>query len=226
LSVNDNYFVNIAKFRVFRSLAKLLFEGYDTKHDFISPTIYAKTNIRHLAKNDANNNPLRETTQAMSAIIGGCDVLTIQYGEDENYSIGSEQEQKRFRRISRNIQLILKEEAYLDKVIDPGAGSYYLEQLSSQILEKSWNLFLEIENNGGLIKAIKENTIQTKIQANRKALIDQMISNKNTFLGVNKHPNATEEWIEPIEPNKTSNGDFEALTPFNLEAYFSKPTAK
>ena len=79
LSVNENYFVNIAKFRAIRELVALLFSGYDSNYSAVSPTLFAKTSHRFLADNDHNNNLLRQTTQAMSAILGGCDVLTISY---------------------------------------------------------------------------------------------------------------------------------------------------
>lgn len=220
LSVNENYFVNIAKFRVIRSLVALLFKGHNTDYASKPPLIYGLTNLRHLAKNDANNNALRETTQAMSAVIGGCDVLTVDHSE-----FGSEKENKRFERISRNIQLILKEESYLGKVTDPAGGSYYLEELSNQLLNKAWELFLEIENKGGLTQAIKEDFIQLKIKENCEALVADMLDNSRTFLGVNKHPNSMEDWKEPRNNQAHQGIDFMALSPFFLENHFSKTAA-
>lgn len=221
LSVNENYFVNIAKFRVIQHLVRLIFKGYDATYAFKPVQIYAKTNLRHLAENDHNNNPLRETTQAMSAVIGGCDALTVSFA-----SIGSSeqlQNRERSRRIAKNIQLILKEEAYLNQVVDPSRGSYAIESLSNQLLEKAWSLFLAIEDEGGLIQSVTDNHVQTRIEANKTQLISDLQSNKRTFLGVNKHPNPTENWIDhsPIEA-KENSGDFSALTPFQLENYYSK----
>lgn len=220
LSVNENYFVNLAKFRVIRALIPLLMSGYDQNYKPAPITLYAKTNCRHLAKNDKNNNPLRQTTQAMSAVIGGCDVLTIDYGQ-----YGSAQEIERFKRIAKNIQLILKEEAYLDNVMDPAGGAYYIESLSTQILEKSWQLFLEIEENGGLIESLKKGIIQQKIDTNKAALIQDLNGGKRTFLGVNKYPNGTESWVESKPaPVESSTHVFETLSAFYLENYYSKPT--
>lgn len=215
LSVNENYFVNIAKFRVIKDLIQLVFRGYDAAYNIVHPTIYAKTNLRHLAQNDKDNNPLRETTQAMSAIIGGCDVLTITYGQH-----GSPNEVERFERIAKNIQLVLKEEAYLDKVVDPSGGSYALEAISEQLLTKSWALFQEIEKNGGLIASIHDNTVQDKIEANQKQLVSDLVDNSRTFLGVNKHPNATELWTTVSPENAESTSSFRPLLPFYLENYF------
>ncbi len=220
LSVNDNYFVNCAKFRVIRQLIGLLFKGYDADYEAAPVFIYAKTNIRHLAKNDKNNNALRQTTQAMSGVIGGCDVLTINYG-----TYGTPQEVDRFERIAKNIQLILKEEAYLDKVIDPSAGSYYIEALTAQLLEKSWNTFINLEENGGFIAALKENKIQDAIEKTRNALIDALNTKKKTFLGVNKYPNTMEKWTEVTPtPLAKSGTEFKPIIPFYLEGAYVEPT--
>lgn len=217
LSVNENYFVNMAKFRVIQDLVQLVFSGYNPDYSTQPVEIYARTNIRHLAQNDKNNNPLRETTQAMSAVIGGCDVLTVEYGRT-----GTTQEVARFQRLAKNIQLVLKEEAYLDKVVDPAGGSYYIESLSQQLLEKSWNLFLEVENAGGLIVALSSNLIQDKIQTTKAALIASLRDNKRTFLGVNKHPNNMEDWVEPTVEYVESETPFTPLRPFYLEHHFLK----
>lgn len=215
LSVNENYFVNIAKYRVIKDLIQLVFKGYDATYEIKSPVIYAKTSLRHLAQNDKNNNPLRETTQAMSAVIGGCDVLTITYGQH-----GTPQEVERFERIAKNIQLVLKEEAYLDKVLDPSGGSYAIEAISKQLLTKSWTLFQEIEKNGGLIAAVRNNVVQNKIAENQKQLIADMVDNSRTFLGVNKHPNAAETWVNSTDCNTDQPTAFIALQPFHLENHF------
>jgi methylmalonyl-CoA mutase len=217
LSVNENYFVNIAKFRVIKDLIQLVFKGYDASYSITPPTVYAKTNLRHLAKNDKNNNPIRETTQAMSAIIGGCDVLTVSFGKH-----GTAQEVERFERIAKNIQLVLKEEAYLDKVVDPSGGSYTIEAISKQLLTKSWALFQEIESKGGLIANILDNSIQNKIETNQNQLIADLTDNSRTFLGINKHPNASETWTNVSPNNAEHNSEFKPLIPFYLENYFPK----
>ncbi len=218
LSVNENYFVNIAKFRVIHDLVRHVFQQYDSAHDYTPVLIFAKTNIRHLAVNDQNNNVLRETTQAMSAVIGGCDVLTVSHLE-----IGSAQERARTRRIAKNIQLILKEEAYLNRVVDPSHGAYFIEDLSRQLIEKSWHLFCETENAGGLILELIANRIQAQINDNKKQLIADLRNQSKTFLGINKHPNAMEKWVDisPITPPPVLI-DFEPLRPFYLENQYIK----
>jgi methylmalonyl-CoA mutase len=153
----------------------------------------------------------------MSAVIGGCDVLTVDYSD-----FGSETEVTRFRRIAKNIQLILKEEAYLDKVVDPSGGAYYIESISDQLLQKAWKLFVETEAIGGLIEGLKSSTLQTRINTNKTQLISDLNSGKKTYLGVNKHPNNMEKWIDLNSETSTKTSEFSPLEPFYLENYFSK----
>ena len=128
-------------------------------------------------------------------------------------------------RMARNIQLVLKEEAYFDKVNDPSAGSYYIEDLTNQLVEKAWALFLNIEEQGGYISGLKSNYIQNEIQKNKVLLIDQLNSNNKMFLGVNKYQNTLEDWIK-VDKSKTTIGEFKALDPFILENYYTKSTEK
>ena len=173
LSVNDEYFTNIAKFRAYQVLLSEFFKSFDEFFELDLTLINGQTNFRHLAKNDRYNNLLRSTTQAMSAILGGCaNLLVTPFDKSNEVSV----------RMARNIQLVIKEEAYFDKVNDPSAGAYYIEDLTNQLIEKSWSLFLEIESKGGYIKAIEDNFIQSEIQKNKSLLIDQLNSSQKTFL--------------------------------------------
>ena len=213
LSVNENYFVNIAKFRTIRELVALLFTGYDAGYVASPVVVYAKTGVRYLAHNDRHNNLLRATTQAMSAIAGGCDALTIAFlpGEENE-------------RITKNIQLVLREEAYFDKVVDPSAGAYFIEGLEDQLIEKAWKLFVDIENKGGLIACMKNNTIQGLIEENQRFLVQQMNEGKRTFLGVNKFQNKLENRVEVNAPQNYNETEFQPLHPFRLEEFYAPKT--
>jgi methylmalonyl-CoA mutase len=216
LSVNDEYFTNIAKFRAYQILLGHFFKSFDDYFDLDNSVINGQTNYRHMAKNDRYNNLLRSTTQAMSAILGGCANLQVTPFDKSN--VVSE-------RMARNIQLILKEEAYFDKVNDPSAGSYYIEDLTNQLVEKAWALFLNIEEQGGYISGLKSNYIQNEIQKNKVLLIEQLNSNDKMLLGVNKYQNTLEDWIK-VDKSKTTIGKFKALDPFILENYYTKSTEK
>ena len=112
-------------------------------------------------------NMLRTQTEAMSAILGGTDSLTV-----EPFDIVFRNPDEFSERIARNQQLILKEEAYFDKVADPAAGSYYIENLTNLIADNAWKVFLEIEDRGGFLSCLKSGFIQNKLSeaASRRKL--------------------------------------------------------
>jgi methylmalonyl-CoA mutase len=115
-------------------------------------------------------NMLRTQTEAMSAVLGGTDSLTL-----NSYNTASSKPDDFSERIARNQQLILKEEAWFDKVADPSAGSYYIENLTALVAEYSWKLFLETENTGGFISALNSGFVSGKIadsadKANKNSL--------------------------------------------------------
>jgi len=120
-------------------------------------------------------NLLRTQTEAMSAILGGTDSLTV-----EPYDIVFRNPDEFSERIARNQQLILKEEAYFDKVADPGAGSYYIENLTNQIAENSWKLFLEIEDKGGFLSCLESGWIQRKLSESASGRISDIRSVKRS----------------------------------------------
>ena len=142
--------------------------------------IHCKTSSWNKTIFDTHVNMLRNTTEAMSAAIGGCNSLTVipfdePVGESDTFSL----------RISRNVQLILKEESRFDKVVDPGAGSYYIEKATESIANEAWKLFLEIEAKGGIIEAAKQGFVNEQIAAVR-AKRDKMIEgNRDNYVGSN-----------------------------------------
>ena len=214
LSVNADYFTNIAKFRAYQLLLNHFFEDFDDGFWLENTVVNGQTNYRHMTKNDRYNNLLRSTTQAMSAILGGCANLLIT-PFDKNNEISE--------RMARNIQLVIKEEAYFDKVNDPSKGSYYIEDLTNQLVNKSWALFLDIENHGGYKSCIESNYIQTQIKENKDLLINQLNSGDKMLLGINKYQSTLEDWIKISHPTQTK-GNFTPLTPFILENHYLNTT--
>ena len=105
-------------------------------------------------------NMLRTTTEAMSSVLGGTDSLTVN-AFDESFETPTDFGE----RIARNQQLLLKEESYLDKVVDPAAGSYYIETLTASIAKEAWNIFLTTEEKGGFVEAMKVGFVQDTINA-------------------------------------------------------------
>jgi methylmalonyl-CoA mutase len=143
LGIGNNYFFEIAKIRAIRILWKTILEQYKVEDTMLY--IHSETSIPKASDEDKNYDILRNTTRAMAAIIGGCDSLTV------NPHDSSDQKLDFSNRIARNIQHLLKEEAFFDKVNNPADGSYYIEQLTDEIATKSWKLFQDIETQGGFL---------------------------------------------------------------------------
>jgi methylmalonyl-CoA mutase len=155
----SGYFMEIAKLRAARILWSLIADAYaPADKEAFRMEIHSVTKVWNDTVDDPYINMLRSQTEAMSAVLGGTNSLTVN-PFDMAVNIPGEFSE----RIARNQQLILKEEAWFDKVTDPSAGSYYIENLTALIAENSWKLFLEIENNGGFISALDSGFAQEQI---------------------------------------------------------------
>lgn len=185
--VGNNYFFEIIKFRVFRSLWSKIVTAYQPEHRCSSAAyISAETGLLNKSLSDPNTNLLRQTTEAMSAVIGGVNELTV-----VPYDARSTNPTEKSERLATNISLLLKEESYFDKVIDPIGGAYSLETLSTFVEDKAWKLFLTLEKEG--VKTINESIEKTK------TIRTELIKDKKlTLIGVNKYFNpdtVTQNWL-------------------------------
>jgi len=152
----SNYFMEIAKLRAARILWSLIANAYaPADKKAFRMEIHSTTKVWNDKVEDPYINMLRTQTEAMSAILGGADSLTV-----NPFDIAVDKPDEFSERIARNQQLILREEAWFDKVADPSAGSYYIENLTALIAENSWKLFLEIENAGGFISALNSGFVR------------------------------------------------------------------
>lgn len=185
LSISNEYFLEIAKFRAFKIVFDHMMKGYGKEN--VKPFVNAVSLRRNKTIYDQHNNLIRGTAEAMSAAIGAVDSITI-LPFDETYKLSDEFSY----RMSRNIQLILKEESMLNRVSDASAGSYYIEQITHKIAEASWKLFLEIEKQGGYIESMKNKFIQQKVQLISEKQNTDFIGGKTTLVGTNKYPNKKE----------------------------------
>ena len=149
------YFPEIAKLRVL----PVLWGSFCSSHHLAgskSPRILTEIDPKEHSIGETEKNLLRSVTTAMSAIAGGSDLIMIRPPGDNLPN-----------RIARNIHHILREEAYLEKVDDPAAGSYYAEYLTSEFVDKSWDLFNKIESEGGFINSLNRGTLQKYRQGNQ-----------------------------------------------------------
>ena len=192
VSVGTNYFFEIAKLRALRELARTVLSAFSYQDTAIK--IVAHPSRRNKAIYDYNTNMLRTTTECMSAVLGGADwVVNMPY--DALYHKTNDFGQ----RISRNQLIVLKEESYFDAVQNAADGSYYVEELTHQLAEKALTLFKDIERNGGLLKQLKDGTVQRKIK--ESATREQQLFDEGviTLLGTNKHPNQDDKMKDNLE---------------------------
>ena len=135
ISLNDDFFPSIAKLRALKSLWQQVLSAWDSSFKLV-PNIEV-----HLTENaqsdDENYNKIKATTQAMSAVIGGTNRLYVYPSDSFKNKNGS----VFTRRIALNVQHLLQQESYLDRVIDASAGSYFIENLTEEITEKTWEVF-------------------------------------------------------------------------------------
>jgi methylmalonyl-CoA mutase len=183
-----NYFMEIAKYRAARLLWAHIVKAFGPSNDEVAKmNVHAVTSIWNKTLYDPHVNLLRTTTEAMSSIIGGIDSLTVRC-----FDLGTGNSTDFSERLSRNQQLLLKEESYLDRVIDPAAGSYYMENLTDSIATEAWKLFLEVDAQGGFIEAVDSGFIQERIRETSRKRDENLASRKHTILGVNQYPNFNE----------------------------------
>ena len=199
--ISANYFLEIAKFRAARMLWANIVKEYAPKTETecgnktaegtclcaCKMAVHAETSSFNLTLFDAQVNMLRTQTEAMSAALGGVDSMTVT-PFDSTYKEGDEFSE----RIARNQQLLLKEESHLGKVVDPAAGSYYIETLTVSIAEQAWALFLQVEEEGGMLAAIQAGKVQAAINASNASRQAAVSQRREILLGTNQYPNFTE----------------------------------
>lgn len=193
--IGSNYFMEIAKLRA----ARVLWANLVTAYNPISGEagkmfIHSTTSDWNKTIYDPHVNLLRTTTEAMSASIGGANSLHV-----KPFDAYFRKPEKWTERIARNTQIILKEEAYLDKVVDPGAGSYYIENLTDSICEGAWQLFLEIQEKDGYSTAFKNGFIQKEIGETAKKRNQYIAGGREVLLGTNQYPNSEEKIRDKVK---------------------------
>jgi methylmalonyl-CoA mutase len=202
LGVGTNYFMEIAKVRAARYLFASLLDIFQSENKKIF--INSFTSGWHDTIYDPYVNVLRTTNEAMSASIGGTDALVVR-----PFDKAFKKENDFSDRLARNIQIILKEESYFDKVIDPSAGSYYIENLTDSIIEESWKLFLEIDSKGGYLSALKEGFIQSKIEKTANTRLINIATRREILLGTNQFPNFNESVKSEVDKDAIDSSKVE-----------------
>ena len=230
-AIGGSYFMEIAKLRAFRILWAKLLSLHDNQFS-MPENIFIASETSQLNKTvyDPYVNMLRNATEAMSAILGGTDELTVL-----PFNFLFEQDDDFGKRIARNVQHLLRYETHLDEIKDIPAGAYYIENLTHIISEEVWHLFVENESKSGYESLAKSGEIKKAIEKNAARLIENFNKRKNILVGINNYPNFNETILEKIsdhtivqEPSGKKGLRFfrlsEALESLRLdiEASFSK----
>jgi len=226
-STGTHYFLEIAKYRAARLLWNKLANAYQpngSSEKQIPVYIRAETSTWNNTVFDPYTNMLRHSTEGMAAALAGCDSVTV-HPYDHAFTRPDEFSQ----RVARNTQVIFREEAHLDKVRDPAAGSYYIETLTDKVAEGAWNCFRDIEKQGGMLKAIREGYLQWTIEESRQKKDRDIAFRDKLFVGTNQYPNPDENQPEEAEPaytvasiRESENGDFSIDDNENIVASYAK----
>ncbi|TYP93983.1 heterodimeric methylmalonyl-CoA mutase large subunit precursor [Fodinibius salinus] len=194
-AVGMNHFMEIAKMRAARMLWAKLVKRFDPENPkSMSLRTHCQTSGWSLTKQDPYNNVARTTSEAMAAALGHTQSMHTN-ALDEAIALPSDFTS----RIARNTQTYLQEETGITKAVDPWAGSYYVEYLTDRIAHRAWELIEEVEELGGMAKAIETGVPKMRIEeaaAKKQARID---SGKETIVGVNKYQLDKEEPIDILE---------------------------
>ena len=208
MGISENYFMEIAKFRAARLLWAQIVKQYEPKCDCACKMcVNAVTTEYNMTIFDAHVNLLRSQTETMSAALAGVHSIVVTpfdaaYETPDDFS----------ERIARNQQLLLKEECHFNTVVDPGAGSYYVEELTTSIAKEAWKLFLSIEDKGGFLAAIKDGSVQEDINATNEKRHTLAAQRREFILGTNQFPNFNEKSDGKLPLNTTRlASEFEAL---------------
>ncbi len=181
-AIGSNYFFEIAKLRAARQMWKQIYSSFfPGKASEIR--IRANTSRWNKTVYDPHNNLLRATTEAMAAVLGGCETLMVGRFDDP-YAPANEFSQ----RLALNTQLILRDEAYFGRVHDPAAGCWYIESLTDSVARAAWRIFQEIERQGGIRKADWPSLV-APVAAKRKS---DIAKRKRAIIGVNQYANPKE----------------------------------
>ncbi|PIC88064.1 methylmalonyl-CoA mutase [Sporosarcina sp. P20a] len=198
-AIGMNYYMEIAKMRAARKIWAQMMQSFEPKNPkTLALRTHSQTSGWSLTEQDPYNNVTRTLVEANASSMGHTQSLHTN-ALDEAIALPTDFS----ARIARNTQLFLQEETMMTKVIDPWGGSYYVEKLTEELMEKAWELIGEIESLGGMAEAIETGLPKMKIEeaaAKRQAKID---SKAETIVGVNKYRLDTEDAIDILDIDNT-----------------------
>ena len=199
-AIGMNFFMEVAKLRAARILWSKIMKEFNPKKPSSSLLrVHCQTSGVSLQEKDPYNNIVRTSYEALAATLGGTQSLHTN-AFDEAMGLPTEFSS----RIARNTQLIMQEELGITKVIDPLAGSYYVENLTNELTQKAWELIQEVENLGGMTEAVSAGLPKSRIEesaAKKQAAIDKGLE---VIVGVNKYKPKDHENVEILNVDNIS----------------------
>lgn len=195
-SIGSNVFLEIAKLRAARLLWAKIIQAFGGNDDAQKMVIHGRTSSWNKTIYDPYVNMLRTTTESFAGVIGGCNSLHISpfdepVGQPDEFS----------RRIARNTHSILRDESHLDRVIDPAGGSWYVEWLTDSVARKAWEIFQEVEKQGGMYAALQADYPQNAIAQVAEQRGKNIDTRRDVVVGTNMYPNLNEKPAEVRRPD-------------------------
>lgn len=190
-SIGSNFFMEIARLRAARLLWAKIIQAFGGDSEAQKMRIHARTSSWNQTVYDPHVNLLRGTTEAFSAIVGGCDSLHISPFDEllrtpDDFS----------RRVARNTHTVLREETHITKTVDPAGGSWYVEHLTDAVARQTWAIFQEVEKQGGMNKALEASWPQGQVAEVAAKRAANLAKRKDIFVGTNVYANAKETRLE------------------------------
>ena len=187
MSLGTHHFLAIAKLRAARRLWSRMIAACGGSATTSPPPIHARTSDRVLTRRDPYVNMLRNSVAAFAACVGGAEVFT---SAPFDQAMGLPEASS--RRVARNTLHILQQEAHLHRVIDPAGGSWFLETITDQLAAEAWQIFQEVERQGGMLSAIQSGWVSEQIDAAYRPRATDIAHRKEGITGVSEFPNVAE----------------------------------
>ncbi len=195
VAVDGQFFGDIAKLRALRTVWSRLIEASGGAPESRCAHLHARTSWRMMTARDPWVNLLRTTTAAFAAAVGGAEVVTVlpfdaAVNAPDDFS----------RRLARNVQIVLQQEAHLGRVLDPAGGCWHLEARTAALAERAWSLFQELEGRGGLVACLRDGWFQARIAATRQARARDVATRRIPLTGVSEYPQLDERTVARPRP--------------------------
>ncbi len=192
LAMDSDFFMSIAKLRAARLLWARIVAASGGNERSRRMRIHARTALFNKTRLDPYVNMLRVTSEAFAAVLGGCE--SLQTGAFDEVIRPADEFS---RRIARNTQIILREECHMDRVLDPGGGSWYLEHLTDELARKAWEFFRTTERHGGIAAALESGWLQDQIEEVAAKKAEAAALRRLRQIGVNYYANPSEKTLDP-----------------------------